>query len=87
MSDLASGENAIGTFTPVQLYAGEAPISTESFTNSAAVVKYEVLARNLTNNQLIPFVPGGSGDQTKAFAIAALTATAWLMNPEPFTVM
>ena len=69
MSDLASGESLIGTFTPVQLFAGESDVITESFTNSAAVVKYEVVARNSSTGQLILFVFGGTGDQTKAWAI------------------
>lgn len=69
MSDLASGETVLGTFTPVQLFAGESDVITESFTNSTAVVKYEVVARNSTTGALIPFVPGGTGDQTKAWAI------------------
>lgn len=39
--DIASGRTVLGTSTPVQLFAGEAPIITGDYVLKTAVVKYQ----------------------------------------------
>lgn len=42
--DIAAGQTVLGTFTPVQLFAGEAPIVTGDYELAIDVVKYQVVA-------------------------------------------
>ena len=63
MQDLA-GDTTLGTLTPVQLFAGEAPIVTHNFTAAAALQKYQVFELN-ASGQAQPLASG------KAVGIAA----------------
>ena len=73
MQDLA-GDTTLGTLTPVQLYAGEAPIVTSRVTTATGVTlaKYEVYAINATG-EAIKHDPTGSAPATKAVGIAMLS--------------
>jgi hypothetical protein len=55
-NDIASGETALGTFTPVQLYAGEAPIITNDYELTANVAKYQICQLDATGK----VVPAGT---------------------------
>lgn len=46
--DIAAGQTVLGTFAPVQLYAGEAPIVTGDYELAADVAKYQVVAVDAT---------------------------------------
>lgn len=69
--DIASGETALGTFTPVQLYAGEAPIITNDYELTANVVKYQVCQLDAAGK----IVPAGTAD-AKGFVIASQAGVA-----------
>lgn len=55
VNDLASGA-LVGTMTTEQLYAGDAPVTTDSAVSTALFAKYEVAA--LLSTGLAKFVPG-----------------------------
>jgi hypothetical protein len=76
MRDLA-GDTTLGTYTPVQLYAGEAPIVTFNYKTAAGVTlaKYEVFAVN-SSGDAIKFDPAGSAPANKAVSIAMQPAAA-----------
>jgi len=57
--DIAAGEIALGTFTPVQLFAGEAKIITGDYELAVAVVKYGVYALDATG-KVIVWDPAGT---------------------------
>lgn len=80
MRDLA-GDTTLGTMTPVQLYAGEAPIVTYNIKAASGLTfaKYEVYAIN-AGGEAIKFNPGGSAPATIARGIMAQpidTAAGW----------
>ncbi len=69
MRDLA-GSTTLGTLTPVELYAGEAPIVTgdRQAATGVAFAKYEVFAEDATG-KAIKHNPGGTAPATIAVGI------------------
>lgn len=55
VNDIASYD-VVGTYTPEQLFAGDAPIVTGNANATAAIAKYQVCA--LTAAGILPFVVG-----------------------------
>lgn len=51
-NDIAGGEIALGSFTPVQLYAGEAPIITTDYELTTNVTKYQICRLNAAGQQV-----------------------------------
>jgi hypothetical protein len=76
MGDLA-GDSTLGTYTPVQVFAGEAPIVTYNRKTAAGVtlVKYEVYAVNAAGDA-IKYDSAGSAPANVAVGIAAQAAAA-----------
>lgn len=68
--DIAGGETALGTFTPVQLFAGEAPIVTGDYECAINVVKYGVYALN-TTGKVSTFNPAATDIAGVAAVIAS----------------
>ena len=81
MQDLA-GDTTLGTLTPVQLYAGEAPIVNSRVTTATGVTlaKYEVYAINAAG-EAIKHDPTGSAPATKAVGIAMQPIAAASSGP------
>lgn len=48
MNDIAGGRTVLGSSTPVQLYAGESPITTTDYLLKVDVVKYQVCSVDAT---------------------------------------
>lgn len=74
--DIAAGQTVLGTFAPVQLYAGEAPIITGDYELATDVVKYQVVAVDATGKVVeyaadlelvIASQPGVTGDRIAFF--------------------
>lgn len=71
MQELASGAQ-VGTYTPQQLFAGEAPIITDSAVALADVTQYQLIA--VTATGVTPFVVGThTAPQAAIAAIAGTT--------------
>lgn len=68
--DIAAGEIALGTITPVQLFAGEAKIITGDYELAVAVVKYGVYALDATG-KVIVWDPAGTAPATIPKLIAS----------------
>lgn len=49
-NDIAGGRIVLGSTTPVQLFAGEAPITTIQYPLTIDVVKYQVVSVDATGN-------------------------------------
>lgn len=78
---LASGA-LVGTFTPTQLFAGEAPIITDSSPALADVQKWQLLS--LTATGVRPFVYTGApetDDDPRTAVLAAVEATTGKQVP------
>lgn len=75
--DIAAGQTVLGTFTPVQLYAGEAPITTNDYeiATGVSVVKYGVYALDATG-KVIVWDPAGSAPATTPRVIASQAGAA-----------
>lgn len=76
MGDLA-GDSTLGTLVPVQLYCGEAPMTSFNYKTAAGVTlsQYEVFAVNASGDA-IKFDPAGASPANKAVGIAAQPAAA-----------
>lgn len=66
MSDIAGGRTVLGTFTPVQLFAGESKITTNDYELTADVVKYQICQLDATGKT----VPDGTASAV-GFVIAS----------------
>lgn len=66
MNDIAGGRTVLGTFAPVQLYAGESKITTNDYELTANVTKYQVCQLDATGKT----VPAGTADAV-GFVIAS----------------
>lgn len=77
MQDRVAGSRQVGEFTPVQLFAGEAPITTEPGTTAVALAEYQVVGRLTSNGNYVPHTPGASdGSQNVAgIAVYAVNGT------------
>lgn len=75
--DIASGQTVLGTMTPVQLYAGEAPIVTGDYEIAAGVtvVKYGVYALDATG-KVIVWDPAGTAPATIPKVVASQAGVA-----------
>lgn len=81
MNDIAGGRTVLGTFTPVQLFAGEAPITTNDYVLTTNCTKYQVctvaadgtvkaaalVADIVGKNIVIASQAGASGDRIAFF--------------------
>lgn len=52
--DIAGGRTVLGSFTPVQLFAGESKITTTDYVTAIAVTKYQVCSVN-SSGQVVAF--------------------------------
>lgn len=68
--DIAAGEIDLGSFTPVQLFAGEAKIITGDYELAVDVVKYGVYALDATG-KVIVWNPAGTAPATIPKLIAS----------------
>lgn len=75
-NDLAGGHALLGEFTPTQLFAGEAPITTNDYGTTIDVVKYQVVSVNAAGAvvafdaalpKIIASQPGLAGDRLAFF--------------------
>lgn len=57
VNDLAGGVDIAASYTPEQLYAGDAPIKTNNGVAAAAIQKYQLCAV-LADSTITPFVAG-----------------------------
>jgi hypothetical protein len=57
VNDLAGGVDIVASYTPEQLYAGDAPIKTNNGVAAAAIQKYQLIAV-LADASVTPFVAG-----------------------------
>lgn len=65
--------NSSETFTPTDLYGGEADVVTDAYTVASGnnVAKHEVLARTAADNKMVKWDPAGTGGAETAVGIAA----------------
>jgi len=69
VNDIAAG-SLVGTWAPEQLFAGEAPVTTDAAPALAAITKYQLIA--VTTTGVTPFVSGThTADQAFVAAQAA----------------
>jgi len=61
MNDIAGGRTVLGTFTPVQLFAGEAPIITNDYELTTNVTKYQVCRLDAAGKQVAVDAVGAVG--------------------------
>jgi len=75
-NDLASGADAVGTLSPVNLWAGDDDVVTGEMVIASGLTfaKYEVLARNAAG-EAIKFNPAGSAPDNVAYGVAAQPTT------------
>lgn len=75
--DIAAGQTVLGTFVPTQLFAGEAPITTNDYEIAAGVtvVKYGVYALDATG-KVIVYDPAGVAPAITPRVIASQPAAA-----------
>lgn len=69
-NDIAGGRTVLGTFTPVQLFAGEAPVITNDYELTANVLKYQICQLDTTGK----VVPAGTA-LAVGFVIASQDGT------------
>lgn len=68
--DIAAGRTVLGSTTPVQLFAGEAPVITSDYENTIAVVKYGVYALDATG-KIIAYDPAGTAPASVPRVVAS----------------
>lgn len=75
-NDLVGGIDAVGSFEPAQLWAGEMPVITDHGTaaDGTTLAKYQVVAQ--VNGYLVAHNPGGSGAVTIPVGITAQPVAA-----------
>lgn len=75
--DIAAGQTVLGTMVPVQLFAGEAPITTNDYVidTGVTVVKYGVYALDAAG-KVIVHNPGGAAPATTPRLIASQAGVA-----------
>ena len=78
MTDRTAAGRTVGTFTPEQLFAGEAPVITENGTAGGTYAAHQVLGRNAAGNLVAhdPTAGGGSASEAKAIGIALFAGNA-----------
>ena len=57
LPDHLAGNSSLGSWEPVQLFAGEGPIITDGGTVGVAFTKYQVIAIRSADGLLVPFDP------------------------------
>lgn len=77
VNDLAGSNLTLGSYTPEQLYAGDAPIHTDAAKSGSVITKYEVVKKsNVSGVWTVTRVANVGSDTGKDYVIAAQGATA-----------
>lgn len=67
--DYLAGSGTLGTWTPTQLFAGEADIVTDSGIAAADIAMYQVIAKNAAG-KFVPHAPSATDGTQTAIGIA-----------------
>lgn len=75
-----AGQRDLGTYTPVQLFAGSADVVTDSFPVGATMAQYQVFAVNAAG-AAVPHNPAANDGTEKAVGITAFAVTYSAQTP------
>jgi hypothetical protein len=77
VNDLAGSNLNLGSYTPEQLFAGDAPIHTDAAKSGTVIAKYEVVKKTVASGVwTVSRVANVGADLGKDYVIAAQPATA-----------